>query len=188
MTIISIVKLLIPRTYGIYAVEAMFEEGDSAAIAHRWRKISEGSIPAIESVRPGYGLSARRYLEQGHSGFMAVMDDKIVAMGWLYVNQTAARVRLKGYFSLLSRSAYLHADWTHPEYRGRGLHSECILWRYNEANRDPSCDHILASIEPDNGPSIRNYQRLGFRRTGTVKVWPMARKVINFVRGGSIVS
>lgn len=184
----SLFNLIIPQAYQTYRVAALPAVQGVTPFLHHWRAISASSIPEIDRSRPGYGSSALRYLSEGHSGFMVMIGEEVAAMGWLYVNTTSSRVRLKGYFPLEPRSAYLHADWTHPDYRGQGLHSECIRWRQSQGNLVPACDQMLASIDPQNAPSIHNYRKAGFRHVDTMKVWPLAQMIRSFGRGARISS
>lgn len=71
-------------------------------------------------------------------------------------------------FNHLSPRAEL-AYHLHPQHWGRGLMTEAaqaaLAWR--QADYGPA--EVEAFIAPDNAPSIRLAQRLGFRATGEVK-------------------
>lgn len=169
----AIGSALLPRTYNILRREAASHEpADRRSPLARWERVTSDAIPAIENSRPGYSRSAQEYLLSGHIGVTGWVGENLAAMGWLFINSTDREVRVKGYFPLPPFSAYLHADWTHPDWRGRGLHRESISHRTELAAESRSCEHVLTNIEPDNTPSMRNYLTSGFRRTGDLRVWP----------------
>lgn len=169
----AIGSALLPRKYDVFYREpASHETMDTLHPLPRWERVTSGSMQAIEHSRPGYSRSAHVYLTNEHIGVVGYVGDNLAAMGWIFINTTDREVRVKGYFPLPPFSAYLHADWTHPDWRGRGLHRASISHRIEIAAESRSCEHILTNIEPDNTASIRNYLGSGFRRTGELKVWP----------------
>lgn len=61
-------------------------------------------------------------------------------------------------------------DYTHPSYRGRGLHGESIRVRLDEVACRADCARAFAGILSNNAPSRRNFSRFGFVHVATARV------------------
>ena len=127
------------------------------------QEISDSTIQLVERSRPGYGAVARGYLAAGHVGVAVVIDANIISMGWCFINAEPHNLRVKGYYPLRSNHALLHADWTHPDYRGRGLHLTTIVERVRLIRAGSSARSAEASIAERNAASAVNYDRAGFK-------------------------
>lgn len=128
-------------------------------------KLSKDDVSEVERARPGYGDRARAYINGGHVGFAVWEDGQIAAMAWLYHNQTEGVERVK-YFPLEPGHAWFHADWTKPEYRGRGHHKRLIYHRAKHLNSSYQRSVAETNIRRDNEQSIHNYTKLGFEKAG----------------------
>jgi ribosomal-protein-alanine N-acetyltransferase len=53
-----------------------------------------------------------------------------------------------------------------PAYRGRGIATEVALAMMDWAAREHGVRHFISGVTPDNAPSLRVNDKLGFRRTG----------------------
>lgn len=130
--------------------------------------IDANSLERIEYARPGYSSRAQRYLDAGHIGFAVCVGGDIHAMAWARLNE-ASTVRRVAYFPLQPGHVWLHADWTHESHRGKGHHKALILHRAKYAQERWPCSILTANIDKHNLISIRNYENLGFRITGTLR-------------------
>lgn len=166
----------IVKVYGIYQARASAVATDIDV--DEWEtegfglaQLDETWISSIEDARQDYSASAYNYLINDHVGFAACHGDDIAAMGWI-ARGDQARGKVLNYYPLASGSYWLHADWTSPQYRGRGLHRLLIVQRAKYAinhseHRDPTLE---ANIESSNKASIRNYTKLGFEKCGHILV------------------
>ncbi len=132
--------------------------------------ITPEMMSAIENVRSGYSRIAEKYLVAGHQGIALIEEGEIVAMSWWYLNGKGKTIRVKGYFPLPPGYVYLHAAWTAPQHRGRGLHQVLIHARAQKAMRDGGEAILIANFDPSSTASIKNYQRLGFHFSGRLVV------------------
>lgn len=165
---------LAPRDYDLFRLDPpLFDPHETAHSTLHWSRVSSATIAEIELARPGYGPSAERYLSHGHLGIVGRTDDHVVTLSWMFINATDHDVKVKRYFPLAPGAAYLHADWTHPSWRGKGLHLESIIRRKELAIETASSLRLYANIEPDNEASVRNYTKAGFHRAGKLRVWPL---------------
>jgi hypothetical protein len=131
--------------------------------------IDESVLAQLEESRPGYGRVARHYLTEGHFGVGIVVGSQIAAIGWIYPNASSVG-RPVSYYQLPPRTAWFHADWTHPLHRGRGLHRETIRLRAQWLSEsEPAVQRAEANITTDNVASLRNYAASGFTDAGVVR-------------------
>ncbi len=64
------------------------------------------------------------------------------------------------------RIAILGNVFTHPRYRGRG-HATAVTSAVTAALLD-EVDDVVLSVDPDNGPAVRAYLKLGYRQIGEI--------------------
>jgi ribosomal-protein-alanine N-acetyltransferase len=55
-----------------------------------------------------------------------------------------------------------------PEFRGRGFATEAAKAMVEWARREHDVTHFVCGVTPDNGPSIKVLEKVGFRRTTLV--------------------
>jgi len=132
--------------------------------------LTYGDTSDVELARPGYGDIARRYLGADHRGVVVRVDGDVAAMAWYIVNTTERTVTVKGYHPLRPGYALLHAAWTHPNHRGKGLQRETIKFRAHQIASTHPFHTLEAAVSPSNIASSRNYQHLGFTASGTLYV------------------
>jgi len=136
-------------------------------------KISYHTLPLIEKSRPGYTSMAKKYLDNGHTGFCVVDQNCVASMRWLYYNDTTSKMKVS-YFPLLPNRVWFHASWTNPIYRGKGLHkfliyySACYL-KNLLTQQSPSL-FVEANVDPNNQISSNNLKKSGFEENGDIYV------------------
>lgn len=127
------------------------------------KEINLLDLNLIEQSRSGYSKMATSYLEEGHLGLAVICDGLIVAMGWLYINRSDFKKKVKHCY-LPPHSALLHAGWTAPKYRGRGYQKILIQKRAKTINHINEQDtQVFANIERSNFASSKNYKIFGFK-------------------------
>ena len=137
-------------------------------------KVSYDMLPLVEKSRPGYSTIAEKYLDDGHIGFCVNDRDFIASMAWVYYNDKPSKVRVT-YFPLLPNRAWLHADWTNPIYRGKGLHKLLIYHRARYVMelfpQQASPILLKSNINPCNLASLNNYKKCGFKENGDIYIF-----------------
>src|SRR5690606_5504164 len=88
--------------------------------------------------------------------------DEVVALSWYVFNNYDEQLRVKRYYPLRPGHALLHADWTSPAHRGRGLHKLMLTERVHIIRSRYAKPEIESAILPSNVASARNYQNVGF--------------------------
>lgn len=167
---------LVPKieTYNIWSSPPRIPKEITHDSGFLIRELKLDDVKALDRARPGYGASAKRYFEEGHQCVGLLDGENISAFGWYYINDSSSETRkLKGYHPLYPEHALLHADWTHPEFRGRGLHKVLVSSRLEILSCVSSVREIEAAIHPSNKPSEKSYVRAGFEvsRKLTVFSW-----------------
>jgi len=131
--------------------------------------------PTIERARSGYGQQSEDYLCRGHRGYAVLKGDALVGLAWLYINARPTTIRLKRCFPIPPHTSLLHADWVHPEHRGKGI-QKLLLYqraRYLQENCAGS-PHGIAYVNRKNKASLLNFCNSGFEVIGelqTLSIW-----------------
>lgn len=157
------------RGYHVWTAPAQHETEKVEIRGYSIRQLSEEDLGDVEEARPSYGRTAAAYLRDGHAGFGAFGDTGLVALAWMYVNTTPQPQRVKGYFDVAPGEAYLHAAWTHPDHRRRGLQGALIDARICLAGGTDGVSTLAANIEPGLVASEASYRRRGFTQTSVVR-------------------
>ena len=127
-------------------------------------------LEVVERSRPGYSKMALKYLKNRDIGICVVVEDLIVAMGWVSVNNSSKLV-YSSYFPLQPGTAWFHSDWTSERFRGNGYHKALIRARIEEVLMRYGIDiNVLTNILPTNEVSVSNYEKMGFLRIGYLQV------------------
>lgn len=166
------VHKLIPRIAKYSLLEYNpINKNHSCHAHHDIVRITHNSIRDFDEVRPNYQDIARNYLDTGHNGYAIYIDGRIASVAWSYLNKTQQTLRIKGYYPLRPGCAFLHAAWTHPKYRGNGLHRELIHFRLNHILTQNETRIIETNIATSNIASLKNYRKIGFEPTGSLNVY-----------------
>lgn len=136
--------------------------------------ISADTLAAIETARPGYGPMAGRYLASGHLGFAAWSESRLAALAWLYRNGSQESQRVS-YYPLDAGRIWFHAAWTHPAFRGRGLHKRLLQAQAQYVQATHGEAIIEANIAVGNTISMHNYLVCGFADCGSLIVLRIGR-------------
>lgn len=153
--------LVVARPCGLPVPEILLPEGNSIV------PVSSSLFASLDTVRPGYVKVAERYLASGHRGLAVVANGNVLALGWYVVNLTDRRMRAE-YFPLPPRSAWVHADWTAPSYRRRGLQKALFAKRILDVQSEGSALVLFGNVAADNTASLRALSRMGFQPAGTL--------------------
>ena len=140
-----------------------------------WSEITVENAAELGSARAGYTAAALRYLEQGHRGILLRLNGELASVGWFAINDGERVTRVKGYYPLRPGHSLLHADWTDPIHRGKGLHAVTIAERVRLIGQINPESLVEVNIQQENQASVRNYARAGFRQTGRLVVLSWAR-------------
>lgn len=172
------------RSYYVLAAEV----GDALSVAAQYLALKDGFeikiidtdlYDALDEARPGYLHWAHHYIIAGHTGFAVVHGGKVVATAWLQRGPHSGGAGAS-YYPLAENAYWLHADWTHPEFRGQGLQKVLIARRVAAVYDENPSAVVECNIEPGNSVSIRQYQKLGFGITGK-----LVRLVVTSEKGWS---
>ena len=130
-------------------------------------QISADGFADVERARPGYSITAARYLHKGHVGQGIWVNDDLVAMGWYYYNGSSQRKRVT-YYLLEPGHTWFHAVWVHSSHRGRGYQKLLIAARSRKLLEDVHSTVIETNIDPKNSFSQNNDIKCGFVHQGTI--------------------
>jgi GNAT superfamily N-acetyltransferase len=98
--------------------------------------------------------------------FVATHEGRIIACCWASTRFAPDRTRY--HLNLAPWEAYVHNSYTAPEYRRLGVMSSLIayrsMWLHNKGYR-----RLISLIDPNNVPSLRMDQKMGFQEIDRVK-------------------
>ena len=136
-------------------------------------RLDATDLEKIELGRPGYSPQAERHFNEGHEAFGVVDESfgRIVALSWVFSNETPTRQRVKDYFVVEPKEGYLHAAWTHPEHRGKGLQTLLVATRLEHLRNKPNLATAVTNIERDLVASQKAVAKAGFAKSATLLVW-----------------
>ncbi len=111
----------------------------------------------------------RKRFKSGAVCFIAIDRDKIAYYGWMgFANEYEANCQIM--VKLNNKEAYWFDCWTAPEYRKMGLHT-AVTARALIYLRDKGYKKVLSFITVKNIPSLKAFDRVGFR----------GKKVVTFI-------
>jgi RimJ/RimL family protein N-acetyltransferase len=115
----------------------------------------------------------RRRLDQGHRCFAAWHEDRIVHAGWAATR--AAWIEYLGCeFPLGPGDVYQFDSYTAPEFRGLDLAAARVAWMARFF-RDTGFRRLLAVVWPENRRAFRPLEKVGYRRSGWMRVLRLGR-------------
>ena len=167
-------------------------------IAHRKNLIYtyDGTPPAAPSLPPGFEivratteileasmqdpeLESRkeryiRFIDAGLVGYLALHEGQWAAAGWIalpeiprYPGQIPDNFNAKYY--------WLFEAHTYAPFRGLGLHKALVVARLRYlASMNNGIVQAVADVNPNNTPSRRSYERLGFEESGIMDIWTLS--------------
>lgn len=144
-----------------------------APTGYEIKRLDTTGLEEIELGRPGYSPRAERYFNEGHEAFGVVDESsgRIVALGWVFSNETPTSQRVKDYFVVEPKEGYLHAAWTHPDHRGKGLQTLLVATRLEHLHKKPGIATAVTNIESDLIVSQKAVAKAGFTKSATLLVW-----------------
>jgi RimJ/RimL family protein N-acetyltransferase len=106
--------------------------------------------------------------DTGESGCVAgTLAGRLVYHVW-YVRADGTHMqRLPNAWRPRGRVLFLHGGFTHPEFRGRGIHSAALRWLLARDQRSDVA-HAVGVVNADNEPARRAVEAVGFRAVGRV--------------------
>jgi len=123
--------------------------------------LTEDNLSLVEEARPGYASVAKKRMSDGHTGIIALNEDEVASIAWLYQNTTEAATTVM-YYDLGPNKSWFHSDWTAEKHRGEGLHTCLIYERAKYALETDVTEVIESNISINNEISKHNYTKLGF--------------------------
>jgi RimJ/RimL family protein N-acetyltransferase len=122
-------------------------------------------------------------LRRGEILFSAVEEGRLAHTSWLIPSAREVGTDYGHILDLAAPCAVLYIDYTHPEWRGRGLHQESLAVRLQYVAEHYPQSTAIIGVRADNGPSRHNVEKVGFEycgsawirlRLGTVTRWTQA--------------
>jgi len=106
--------------------------------------------------------------DTGESGcVVGTLDGRQVYHVW-YLRAEGAHMRgVPDAWRPRGRILFLHGGFTHPEFRGRGIHSAALRWLLARDHRSDVA-HAVGVVNADNEPARRAVEAAGFRAVGRV--------------------
>ena len=117
----------------------------------------------VESLPGDSPLEKEKVLQrwsEGHCLYGIMMDDALLAYGWVSGAAAAVGVLHAMVLHVPERSVYIWDCFTRPELRGRGLFQELLR---GIVERHPGIDIAYSAVDVNNAPSIRAMTKAGFR-------------------------
>lgn len=137
----------------------------------RWTLLTEADIPQLLALNPSVPeIEIWERLQAGQRGLLGWLDDTLAHYRW----DTAGSIRLP-YLGLTFRPRpgdfFGDEVFTHPSYRGLGIHSISGLISLQRA-RELGCQRALTLTAWWNAPSLRvNILKVGRVNVGRVGFW-----------------
>ena len=121
-------------------------------------------------VRTERWLSKKQFIEEAERRFChglmvysLVENGVLVSYGWLVPSQKRAWFPyVHQPYVFPEKSAVMFNDWTHPNARGRGLHSRLLRRRLYDAAFCLNAQQVFIAVEYGNRQSQRNIESVGF--------------------------
>ena len=128
--------------------------------------LDESRLAEYERLRPGHAHEADARLRGGHRCFGTWLEGELVAARWIATG--SPRVEYLDLTLPLEDGAVYHYDsFTSPGHRRRGL-SAVSQARLAEALRNEGRRRIVRAVLPENRAAVRDAEKAGFRRAGTI--------------------
>lgn len=135
------------------------------------REFTRDDLVLFDRARPGRRAVPEQYFAQGHECWAAFDEDgNLASYAWVFINRGEAPVVAKQYFLVQPGEAYLHAAWTDPKHRRRGLHTLLTQARMAHAVRDPQAKSIVTHVAVGLLSSESAFRTIGFKRTHKLTV------------------
>jgi len=125
------------------------------------RVLTKDDLSLLEKARPCYASVAKERMSDGHTGIVALNENEVASIAWLYQNPTEVSTTVM-YYDLGPKMSWFHSDWTAEKHRGEGLHTFLIYERAKYALETGVTDAIESNISIENEISKHNYTKLGF--------------------------
>jgi len=127
---------------------------------------SEEDLPRLAALLPSEDRTALylRRAERGQLCFVALVDDKPVALNWLAFRR---EVDEDGTVEMADDEVYCFDAFTVPEWRGHAIHTE-LLSRMLEHARAAGYRTAYTQVVHANRRSSKTHERLGWVVTGKV--------------------
>ncbi len=139
----------------------------SAGVPVRVTVLARSEIDAYMAFRPDQDAAeVRRRLDEGHRCFAVWHEQQIIHAAWTVTRQ--ARIEyLSREIELASDQIYLCNAFTAPAFRGLGA-SPVRIQEVVRYFRDRGYRQLLSALRPENRAVFRQWDKLGYRRLGTI--------------------
>jgi hypothetical protein len=162
--------------------ETLAQPGRSPASV-QWRVLSESDIGALRSANPKLAeAEARRRWREGQECLAGLVGDRLAHYRWDADRRTYLSY-LKRFFDPLAGDTLVTESWTHPAFRGQGLHSLATLQALFRA-RDRGFSRSITMIAWWNVAAMRvGREKAGRDVAGTVGYWHLGVTTRHFATG-----
>ena len=126
--------------------------------------------PELESRKRRY----LRFVNAGLVGFLALHEGDWAAAGWIALPEVP---RFPGQIpdNFSSEHYWLFEAHTYAPFRGLGLHKALVVARLRYlADINDGIALAVADVNPNNTPSRKSYERLGFKESGIIDIWTLS--------------
>ena len=189
LTIFNVVYLWLNKLIGLfifYCIELTLPD-----LAPQYRQLKTSLKPTEIGFEflEGYGNKAeyslsdeflRKAKEKQDRCYGFIENDKIVAHGWYSDKPTIVDDGLE--LSFDHRHVYMYNGFTHPEYRGKRLHSIGMAYALQQLS-DEDYKGLISIVDANNYRSLRSCWRMGYRKIGLIYCVSVFGKFISFSTG-----
>lgn len=140
----------------------------------RFIQINDENYNVVEQIRDKkYKKEFKRQLSQGDIGIYALIDNEIVAYGWL------KRKGSSDFFYIIDNIDYLCRFFVKDEFRGLGIYPLTIKELMNISNYRYKSRKFYISINPNNISSIKGATKLGAKFVNQNKFIRLMKVTLN---------
>jgi hypothetical protein len=149
----------------------------------RWTILTGAEIPTVSAINPLMSKDEiRRRWEEGQECFLCWIGSSLVHFRW-ETTKPAYLPYLDKTLQLLKDDLLVSDVFTHPTFRGSGIHSVSSYMGLRRS-RDRGFARSIAIVAWWNAPSLRvTWQKAGYAVAGTVGYWNIGPWRYYFVSG-----
>lgn len=121
---------------------------------------------ALAFESPAQVRKFKTFLQNGHRGYYAYLNNTCVHRSWLMEGPAKAQLHKFYSFDLASREVFIEYCETAPQARGKNIFTHVLAYigtQYPE-------HRVLIGVDADNTSSIRSMQKAGFVETDRKRI------------------
>ncbi len=136
----------------------------------RWTRLTDADIAHVRRINPALCVAEiRRRLEEGQTCLLYWLGDVLVHYTWRTM-RPAYLPYLRKTIWPLEGDVFVVESFTHPPFRGQGIHVHSVNWTAREAKDSGLCRR-LSMVPWWATPSLQALSRNGCTMVGTVGYW-----------------